>query len=737
MTAGQWREIACVEDPLEVAGVRSAKPEDPTAVFPFPAIRDPRWNGALDSLAGALDLTVRSEFRPGLSGNVHARTALDTDDSDSRSAAVHFVYRGVEFERVRQIAYSYCLLRGRDVRTVGAPEELGDWLRRRGASKPLSIVLWGLASDFAFSLVEAFERTIHTSCLPPGCPCLGYMVAEDARQLLWLAFKTLLFWRVPPMSWPDGLTAKGDDDAFQFLPDRPGKTRRVASGDLTALRDTFDYLGLALHGRGYDAQFSRRFDRPSTICTQRVGQIPGSGAPGTAPVLGPRCSIENVCFRGEEFPTHEKVPVWELRTRVLFVNSCASWRIGDSDANYSAALAFRALDGFCTGYIGSRYEKPDDPRDDYRVLGAWKAGLPVGAAVRFASSAAAGADSPLHLFSLLGDPEQTRLQGADPGHDTARWDGAGGLHVGGAREATVAVAARGRGGGRGGPYRVAGTGQWAVWLGDPAVAGYRSVSLYLLELPAGPDGSDLTLVPDLTGGASGAAAEFDATAGGDAAAQGRWMTAKLLEVPVGARGYEDLARGTWRAYGRQYWPGPVAQYGDPHSGPQWGQSAYALEGECPGCGLATMRTATPVAACAPDGRGGTVATGHEVVDVFCPRCYQIGFFPAAPARLDMPGMEVVGAADGRIGRHEELVVQVRFPDTAAEGAVWIAVAPSERHVEALPPLPEPQPLWSDRRRETFRLRAACLLPGIHHVRAYFCRASDYALSAAGRMIHVV
>lgn len=736
MTGGQWREIACVEDPLDVTGIWSTHPKGPTTVFPFPAIRDPRWNRALDSLAGAFHLPVRSAPFSGVLGDVRAGTTLSATNLNRGSIAVHFIYRGVEFEQVRRIAHTYCRLRGRKARAVGSPEELGRWLNRRGASKPSSIVLWGLAPDFAFPLVEAFERTIHESYLPAGCPCLGYMVAEDSRQLLWLAFKTLLFWHVRPTSWPDGLTAKGDDDAFQFLPNRPGRTRRVANGDLTELRGTFDYLGLALHGRGYDAQFSRRFDRPSTICTQRVGQIHENRGAETAAILGPRCSLKDVCFRGEEFPAHEKVPIWELRTRVLFVNSCASWRIGDSDTNYSAALAFRALDGFCTAYMGSRYEKPDDPRDDYRVIGAWKAGLPIGAAARFASSAAAGPDSPLHLFSLVGDPEQARLQGADRGHEAARWDEAGGLHIHGAREATVAIATSRRGG----TYRVAGTGQWAVWLGDVAVPGYRSLSLYLLEFPAGPDGNDLTLLPDAVGMTTrlyATAARRGGAIRGDPLAEGRWVTAKLLEVPVDAQSPEELARGTWRAYAEHYWPGPVAQYGDPQSGPQWGQSAYSLEGECPGCGLQTMRTATPVVACVPDKLGGTVSTVGEVVDVFCPRCYQIGFFPIAPARLDMPRMEVVSAVDGRMGRASELVVEVRFPDTETEGAVWIAVAPSERHVETLPCLPEPEPLWSDKRQEAFRLRGPCLLPGIHHVRAYFCRTSDYALSAAGRMVHVV
>ena len=342
---------------------------------------------------------------------------------------------------------------------------------------------------------------------------------------------------------------------------------------------------------------------------------------------------------------------------------------------------------------------------------------------------------------MVGDPEQTRLQGADNGCDTAWWDAAGGLHLKGAREATVAIS---RPAGSTAPrpetYRIRELGEWALWLRDVAVPGYPPVSLYLLELPTGPDGSDLTLLPnmdDVTLAPGSAAADGNPADSSDRVAAGQWITARLLEVAGGARSYADLARGTWQAYAEKYWPGPVAQYENPQHGPQWGQSEYRLEGNCPGCGLATMRTSTAVAARRPGNDGTTVAMTMEVVDVFCPRCYQVGFFPTAPARLDMPSIVVVGAEDGRVSLHDELAVEVRVPNLREEGALWIAVAPSERHVAALAPLPEPQPLFSCRSHETFRLPAQCLLPGIHHIRAYFCRGSDFALAVAGRMIHVV
>ena len=738
MIAVHWREITCVEDPLHVVSVPGASPGRSESVFPFPAIRDSRWDRALDALASALDLSILSALSHRVPRHVRADTAVPVPDRWHSGSPVHLVYRGGDFERVWRIACRYCQLRDRAVRAIAHPEELGRWLLNLRGAKPRSITVWGIAPDFAFPLIEAFETTIHASYFPAGSPCLGYMVAEDSRQLLWLALKTLLLWHVQPMSWPDGMLAKGDDDRFQFLPERPGRTRRLAHGDVATLRDTFDYLGLALHGRGYDAQSSRSSHHPSTICTQRGGQLKTTSA---VAILGPQCSLKNVCFREEEFGDHEKVPIWDLRARVLFINSCASWRVGDSDTNYSAALAIRALDGFCTAYVGSRYEKPDDPRDDYRVMGAWKAGLPIGAAVRFASSAVAGSDGRLHLFSLVGDPEQMRLQGADNGCDAAGWDGAGALHLKGVREATVAISSpAGSTAPRPETYRVKELGEWALWLRDVAVPGYRTFGLYLLELPTGPDGSDMTLLPtsgDMTLAPWASAADGNPADAGDRVAAGKWVTARLLEVAGGARNYADFARGTWQAYAEHYWPGPVAQYGEPQDGPQWGQSDYRLEGNCPGCGLATMRTTTAVEAWVPGSDGTTVSMAMEVVDVFCPRCYQVGFFPTAPARLDMPSILVDGATEGRVSRYDELVVEVRVPYPEEEGALWIAVAPSERHVAALAPLPEPQPLCSGRRQETFRLRAQCLLPGIHHIRAYFCRGSDCALSVAGRMIHVV
>ena len=370
MTSVHWREIACVEDPLHVVSVPGASQGRPESVFPFPAIRDSRWDRALDSLASALALSIRSTPSHRVPRHVRADASFSSLDYWD-GAPVHLVYRGADFERVWRIACRYCQLRGRAVRAIATPEDLGRWLLSLRGAQPRSLTIWGMARDFAFPLVEAVETTIHGSYFPAGFPCLGYMVAEDARQLLWLAFKTLLLWHVQPMSWPDGLLAKGDDERFQFLPDRPGRTRRLEHGDLGTLRDTFDYLGLSLHGRGYDAQFSRGAHHPTTICTQRVGQLKGTAA---VEILGPQCALENVCFREEECGNHEKVPAWELRARVIFMNSCASWRIGDSDTNYSATVALRALDGYCTAYVGSRYEKPDDPRDDYRVLGAWKAG---------------------------------------------------------------------------------------------------------------------------------------------------------------------------------------------------------------------------------------------------------------------------------------------------------------------------------------------------------------------------
>lgn len=705
-----WRTFACVDDPGDVT--RFMSETRATGLFPFPAIRDPRWDSALDALATALGLAVEPSRRQG-----GVRTHVDP--RQNRRAA-HVVYDAGASHAAWPIAAAYCEMRGIELGRVGEPEALTRWLHGR-LRRPSSIAIWGVAKDFTFELVEACEAAIQRAYRDARRgPCLGYMVAADARQLLWLAFKTLVLWRAP-VRWPDGFLGREDDEPV--LCERPGCTRVVNRSDIEALSNAFDYLGLSLHGRGYEASLSRAPTGAVTICTHGSAAI--DEATGTP--LGPRCFLTQECFREEEYgERHQKVPINTLRARILFINSCASWRIGDAETRYSASLALRALDSLCTGYIGSRYEKPDDPRDDYRVLGAWKAGVTVGAAVKFASEAAAAAGKPpLELFSLVGDPEQARLQGRDATCRAARF-GKEWAEIDGVRDGTIAVRTAQCAADASQTYRSEESGEWAVWLGDVERGESGGMSLYLFE--SARNGSwdrDVTLRRWPVAKQHGVVPPDADT--------GKWVTGKLLDTQWATGDYAALALGTWQAYGREYWPGPVAQYGDGEEGPCWGRSQYRVEGRCPGCGLETMRTTTPVSWRHP----GSAGSGMVVVDVFCPRCYQVGFFPTEPKALQMPCAVLPEVRQGMMGCDEELVVSARFPQGEDEGALWIAVTPSERHVAALDPLPMPSPLWSNKQGEVFRVPGGCLLPGIHHVRTYFCREGDYALSAIGHMVQIV
>ena len=260
---------------------------------------------------------------------------------------------------------------------------------------------------------------------------------------------------------------------------------------------------------------------------------------------------------------------------------------------------------------------------------------------------------------------------------------------------------------------------------------------YLLEIPDGRYEGDLTLVHAAPEG------EPDFCPSALPADVSTWVTAKLLKVADTAREYRDFARGTWHAYGKEYWPGPVKQHEATEDGPVWYESEYKLWGRCPGCQLPTMQTKSRVEACPPRTVGDGETISWKVVDVFCPRCYQVGYFPTEAYSLGMPSFKLLQGSrsrreveDGRVGRDGDLFVEAAFPDDASDGALWIAVTPSERHITALPALPEPDPLFSTERKQTFRLQAQRLRPGIHHIRTYFCRDSDFALSAAGRMVHV-
>ena len=327
------------------------------------------------------------------------------------------------------------------------------------------------------------------------------------------------------------------------------------------------------------------------------------------------------------------------------------------------------------------------------------------------------------------DPEQARLQGRDETCRAARF-GQEWAEIEGLRDGIIAVKAAECAVGQPRTYRNEESGEWAVWLGDVEPEESSAMSLYLFESARdaswGRDGRDIALRRQWPLGEQHSVGRADA-------GTSRWVTGRLLGTHGATGNYAELAQETWRAYGREYWPGPVAQYGDGDEGPCWGRSEYRMEGRCPGCRLETMRTTTPVSWRQPESSG----VGMVVVDVFCPRCYQVGFFPIEPEPLEMPGAVLPAVQQGRMGRNEELVVSARFPRREDAGALWIAVTPSERHVAALDPLPTPRPLWSDRQCEVFRLRAGCLLPGIHHVRTYFCRRGDYALSAVGHMVQVV
>lgn len=721
--------ISSVAEPADIAAFPLA-PDKP--IFRFPVVRDSRWDSALESLASALELRLQSgDFRSGLkSGRGASNSVLrECRDFNPSNPAIHAVHRGIEFKDVWPVAYRYCLLRERTILIADDPEDLKRKIseRRERGVCATSICLWGVAQDFSFDLVEKFEETIHT--LNP-VPFLAYMVAEDARQLMWLAFKTLVLEHVAP-KWPDGFLR----ESFQYVQDRPGEICRIDSDDtgrtLKTLRKEFDYLGMALHGRGYEASLSRKPAAPATFCTQRVGQLRNDT--DRSIVLGPRCSLEETCFQDDKYgkELHEKMHVWKLHARALFMNSCASWRIGDSDTNYSAALAIRALDGFCTAYIGSRYEKPDDPLLDYKIMAAWKADLTIGEAVRFANPD----PGRLQLFSLLGDPEQKRLQGVDTGYDSIDTSRRGLLKVKGVRGATIAVKLKD-------PIES----YYGIREDDPpsrkpwvayGLGRVGKFAIYLLEIPDGRHKGDLTLVHADPKG------EPDFCPSALPADVSKWVTTKLLKVADTARGYRDFARGTWHAYGKEYWPGPVKQHEATEDGPVWHENDYKLWGHCPGCQLPTMRTTSRVEACFPSmvGSGGTVS--WKVVDVFCPRCYQVGYFPTEDYFLGMPSFKLLQGSrhlreveDGRVSRDGDLFVEAAFPDDASDGALWIAVTPSERHVTALPALPEPDPLFSTERKQTFRLQAQCLRPGIHHIRTYFCRRSDFALSASGRMVHV-
>jgi hypothetical protein len=622
---------------------------------------------------------------------------------------------------------------GRSVVELSSIEELHDWASQQD-EPPSSITLWGEADKWTFENVEECERhLLKKEWVESGsAPSLGFMAGEDPHQLLWLVYKTLFYQHLRP-ALPDFLlfTEKKVRRAFESS----DHTIVAPHDNPELIRQPLDLALVMAHGKSFDAHLQKSVSRTLTLCSRPSQAI--NSYEDQQPAL---CHCSDVCFRDNDPRTtpHERFLVSELESRVFLLNSCASWRLrGELPA--SSNLAVRALDSCCTAYIGSRYEVEGFTRDCYLAFAAWKAGFSLGQILRLLSP------DRLQLYSLIGDPEQRRLLGADVGCFQP-------VRLGGMnwraeiRQGVFAIddaygSVRFRAEKAGSPQDAGAFVGYTVSLNAPR-AYSNHYSFYVVDRPELVASGQLLLRPNPPRPEESEQAWSAVNQYSGLSDQSRVFSALLGDDHIDTHSefatlqekhkfVLDNARRVQRSYGAEpgYWPGPFQR-----DLLEWRQSAGPFHrGTCFSCGLPTMEREVLIQPKSDPRRGQKFSKQYAVkcLERYCQRCYQIAHLPFG--KEDELEFDVV----------REISVNTTFSITLRkaphdEGVFWVAVfaieQPSEGHVPAVFPAPRMTP---KREGTPWTIEGGLNRPGLHFVRLYFCRLADLTLYGVSSLIRCI
>ena len=677
---------------------------------------------------------------------------------------------GPHVDTIERLCHFYRKWDGRELyRFDSLAQAQDDWVDR-WERPPGSIAIWSLADELTFKRIEELEeRLLPGKWVDAGCaPALGYMAGEDLPQLLWLVFKSLYFSAARP-ALPDAVLLA--DKAWKHhLPSRDGHTISAAQDEPELVFQPIDALMFLGHGRSFDAHLQKKSgqqesdqanddtrQRTFTLCSRPHHWPPPRGLAGSESPARAVCHLVDRCFREHDPRTmpHDRRSITELQARFLFLNSCASWRLTGELAPASN-LAIRALDSWCCGFMGSRYEKTELGERMYLALAAWKAGRSLGEILKLLSPGR------VQLYSLLGDPELKRLAPPDPGYEQREpgWDPDVRWHCWSftnLREGVISVSMQesidpntklidSR---RTTMAPLLGTlntdsGTLAFFYFDECPSDLIPAQrLSLFPIPVEPEAEGRRVVPQFTD-----------------PADRRCLLGNLLglEIPQddrSERAIEDLlinvGRQVQRSYGpvakdgsgpvpddglvwrpqdpdqfhRQeqfsyaYWPGPVQE-----EGLEWDrQGPYQLSGPCFSCGLpTTMKREVLVRPVKNLVRREETVQRHEH---YCPHCYQITHLPCDGALTFQVPQEV---------RSRESF-SVRLIEVPTEPCIlWASVFQLERSPGEMKPVDLPDPISRPTSGDTLYIKGGLPLSGLHFIRIYACRVDDLTLYAVGSLV---
>ena len=612
-------------------------------------------------------------------------------------------------------------------------DELRRWVDAQ-KRPPSSVTLWGVASRWTFQKIEDYEESLlRPDWIEAGqSPALGYMVAEDADQLLWLVYKTLYYRRLRP-SLPDFLLM-ADQGARLTFGTRGNRTIVAPYDNPDLIRQPLDLAMVMAHGKSFDAFLQKTDHRTLTLCSRPTATgVPArtENPPDELAVCHVCAAPDERCFRDDDprTPYHERLFISELQARILVISACASWRLhGELAAGCN--LAIRSLDSCCTAYIGSRYEIEWESQNAYLVLAAWKAGFSLGEILRLLSPGR------IQLFSLIGDPEQRRMRGIDPGCSAP-------LRRGGfweLNQISEGLFSLPKVDGGSVPLRVETTDRTPVVLGYavPLQAPHEYDRGHAFFGVSGPEvvrSSPLRLRPD----SPPPEPPWVSTDRFPQFADQQRLFAELLGLDAKAA-YEDQpsveavyqfvidsARKIQETYGPKpgYWPGPFRRS---HLECWRTVDGPVLRGHCFACGLPTMHRTVLVQPFSAPWRGAPFSPGVACEERFCPKCYQISHLPAGePFEFDV---------DPVLRVKKPFTIRVRRAPRGP-GVSWPAAYAIERPYVGHNPgqFPLPQRDVPDGYAWVFPQGLA--EPGLHFVRLYYCRVPDLTLCGIGTIVHAM
>jgi hypothetical protein len=218
-------------------------------------------------------------------------------------------------------------------------------------------------------------------------------LAFGARPLSFLTARTLEILTRVVAKQHQYVQAPQERTTWLFMEDAPGK--RIDPG-VTLLTRT---EGDAAHVREQQGDLLMMYGH-SREDIFYVGRdlICGASHDGAAEGRLPVCAHENRCIR-----EGERIPVWELPAKALFLNSCSALRLGGGSFTPAYTMGFSFLEGPGNLVVASSRTRYGDPRELILMYHLLRSGLPVGEAVRLVNNALpfAGAESPDYL--VLGE----------------------------------------------------------------------------------------------------------------------------------------------------------------------------------------------------------------------------------------------------------------------------------------------------------------------------------------------